>query len=104
MLLNRDISKFNPRVLPKNNYLDELQEDTMDSVQKFIEQIDSGEYIGSILYQQYRDYCTLEGFTVYSNTKFSTQLLFLTENGSIKRQIVRERTKKSTMYIIKTAV
>lgn len=100
MLLERNISDFNPRVLPENEYLKQLQEETMDLVQKFIEQIDSGEYTGSMLYQYYRDYCTLEGCYIYTNTKFSTQLLFLTVNGSIKRNIERKKTKKSNNYII----
>jgi len=100
MLLARDISKINIRVLPENKYLEQLQEDTKDPVQKFIEQIDSGEYTGSVLYQQYRDYCTAEGLAMYTNTKFSTQLLYLTENGSIERNIERKKTKKSNNYII----
>ena len=100
MLLSRDISKINIRVLPENKYLEQLQEDTKDSVQKFMEQIEPGEYTGSILYQQYRDYCTAEGLAVYTNTKFSTQLLYLTENGSIERNIERKRSKKSINYII----
>lgn len=100
MLLARDISNFSIRILPENKYLDKLQEETKDSVQKFIEQIDTGEYTGSILYQQYRDYCIAEGIPVYTNTKFSTQLLYMTENGSIERDIERKRTKKSIFYII----
>jgi hypothetical protein len=100
MLLERDITQFNPRILPKNAYLEQLQEDTKDSVQKFIEQVDSGEYTGSVLYQHYRDYCTAEGLPVYTNTKFSTQLLYLTENGSIERDIERRKTNKSNNYII----
>lgn len=100
MLLERDISKFNPRVLPENKYLNQLQEYTQDSIIQFIEQIESGEYSGSILYQQYRDYCELEGLPIYSNTKFSTQLLFFIENGSITREITRKRTKQSIIYII----
>jgi hypothetical protein len=101
MLLTRDISKINIRVLPKNEYLEQLQEDTKDPVHKFIEQIDAGEYTGSILYQQYRDYCTAEGLAIYTNTKFSTQLLYLKENGSIERDIEKSRTLKSILYIIK---
>ncbi len=100
MLLSIDISQVNIRILPENKYLSQLQEETVDSVQKFIEQIDTGEYTGSILYQLYRDYCTAEGLAVYSNTKFSTQLLYLTENGSIDRTIERKKTKKSNNYII----
>jgi len=101
ILLQRDISNFNPRVLPENKYLEQLQEDTLDSVQKFIEQIESGEYSGSILYQQYKDYCELEGLQMYSNTKFSTQLLFFVENGSITRNITRKRSTHSIIYSIK---
>jgi hypothetical protein len=101
MLSERDISSFRPQILPENDYLRELQEDTMDSVHKFIEYIDSGEYSGSILYQSYRDYCTTEGIHPYTNTKFSTQLLFLTKNGSIEREVCRVKTKKSNNYIIK---
>lgn len=100
MLLSIDISQINIRILPENKYLSQLQEETVDSVQKFIEQIDTGEYTGSILYQLYRDYCTAEGLPLYSNTKFSTQLLYLTENGSIDRTIERKKTKKSNNYII----
>lgn len=100
MLLKRDISSFRPQILPENEYLKELQEDTMDSVHKFIEYIDSGEYSGSVLYQAYRDYCTTEGIHPYTNTKFSTQLLFLTKNGSIEREVTRIKTKKSNNYII----
>lgn len=100
MLLVRDISKINIRVLPVNKYLEQLQEDTKDPVQKFMEQIDSGEYTGSILYQQYRDYCTAEGLPIYTNTKFSTHLLYLKENGSIERDIERKKTEKSNKYII----
>ncbi len=65
------------------------------------ENIDAGEYTASILYQQYRDYCTAEGLAIYTNTKFSTQLLYLKENGSIERDIERKRTKQSIFYIIK---
>ena len=100
MLLARDISNINIRILPENRYLEQLQEDTRDSVQKFIEQIESGEYIASVLYQQYKDYCTAEGLAIYTNTKFSTQLLYLTENGSIERRIERKRTKQFIVYII----
>jgi hypothetical protein len=100
MLMTRDISNINIRVLPQNKYLEQLQEETKDPVQKFIEQVEAGEYTGSILYQQYRDYCTSEGLSIYTNTKFSTQLLYLTENGSIERDIERKKTKKSNNYII----
>jgi hypothetical protein len=100
MLLERDITKFNPRVLPENKYLNQLQEYTQDSIIKFIEQFESGEYSGSILYQNYRDYCELEGLPIYSNTKFSTQLLFFVENGSITREITKKRTKQSIIYTI----
>lgn len=100
MLLDRDISKFNPRVLPENKYLTQLQEYTQDSIIQFIEQFESGEYSGSILYQNYRDYCELEGLPIYSNTKFSTQLLFFMENCSITRDITRKRTKQFIIYTI----
>lgn len=100
MLLERDITNFNPRVLPENEYLKKLQEETMDSVQKFSEYVEPGEYTGSELYQIYKDYCVSEGMFQYSNTKFATQLLFLTENGSIKRSIERKKTNKSNNYII----
>jgi len=100
MLMERDITKFDVRVLPENTYLKHIQDETVDSVQRFMEQIDSGEYTGTQLYQTYRDYCTAEGLPIYSNTKFSTQLLFLSENGSITRKISKERTKKSMNYII----
>jgi hypothetical protein len=95
---------FNPRILPDNKYLSELQEETQNSVHKFIESVDCGEYVGSILYQRYRDYCVEEGMSAFSNTKFSTQLLFLMENGSLGRVIERNRTKKSILYIIKDRV
>ena len=101
MLLERDITAFNPRVLPENEYLKKLQEETMDSVQKFSEYVEPGEYTGSDLYQIYKDYCISEGIYQYTSTKFATQLLFLTENGSIKRSIERKKTKKSNNYIIK---
>lgn len=100
MLLAHDISEFNPRILPENEYLNKLQEDSVDVVQQFIEQIEEGEYTGSELYQMYRDYCGTEGIHAYTNTKFSTQILFLTENGSLKRQVERKKTKKSNNYII----
>ncbi len=100
MLLSRDISKINIRILPENKYLEQLQEDTIDPVIKFIEQFESGEYSGSILYQLYTDYCELERLPIYSNTKFSTQLLFFVENGSITRKITRKRTKHCNMYNI----
>ena len=100
MLLNRDISKVDIRVLPENTYLKHIQDETMDSVQRFMDQVDGGEYTGAQLYQDYRDYCTAEGLPMYSNTKFSTQLLFLSENGSITRTVKKEKTKKSNNYII----
>jgi hypothetical protein len=100
MLLSRDIKMFSPRILPDNKYLSDLQEETHNSVHKFIESVDCGEYVGSILYQQYRDYCAEEGMSAFSNTKFSTQLLFLMENGSLGRVIERKKTKKSNNYII----
>lgn len=101
MLLTRDISSFNPRLLPENTYLKQLQEDTTDSVQKFIDQCEPGEYSGNDLYQMYRNYCTEEGIYSYTNTKFSMQLLFLKENGSIIRPVERRKTNKSNNYIIK---
>jgi len=101
MLLAHDISSFNPRILPENTYLKQLQEDTTDSVQKFIDQCDPGDYSGNELYQLYRDYCTTENIYFYTNTKFSMQLLFLKENGSILRPVERRRSKKSINYIIK---
>jgi hypothetical protein len=67
----RDISNFSPRILPDNKYLRELQEETQNSVHKFIESVDCGEYVGSILYERYRDYCVEEGMVSFSNTKFS---------------------------------
>ena len=100
MLMNRDISKVDIRVLPENTYLRHIQDETVDSVQRFMDQVDGGEYTGAQLYQDYRDYCTAEGLPMYSNTKFSTQLLFLSENGSITRTIKKERTKKSMNYVI----
>lgn len=101
MLLSHDISSFNPRLLPENTYLKQLQEDTTDSVQKFIDQCDPGEYSGNDLYHLYREYCAEEGIYSYTNTKFSMQLLFLKENGSIVRPVERRKTKKSNNYIIK---
>lgn len=92
---------FNPRVLPENTYLKQLQEDTTDSVQKFIDQCEPREYTGNDLYRLYREYCTEEGIYSYTNTKFSMQLLFLKENGSIFRPVERHNTKKSNNYIIK---
>jgi len=65
-----------------------------------MESVDCGEYVGSILYERYRDYCVEEGMVSFSNTKFSTQLLFLMENGSLGRVIERKKTKKSNNYII----
>ncbi len=100
MLLERDISNFNPRILPSNNYLEQLQENTIDSVQKFIEQVDAGEYSASVLYRMYKDYCIQEEYIPYSNTKFSTQLLYFTTNGCITRDIVKVKTKKSNNYTI----
>lgn len=100
MIQKRNISTFNPRVLPENEYLKKLQEETMDSVQKCSEYVEPGEYAGSELYKIYKDYCVSEGMFQYSNTKFATQLLFLTENGSIKRSIERKKTNKSNNYII----
>lgn len=101
MLLAQDITSFNPRALPENTYLKQLQEDTTDSVQKFIEQCEAGEYSGNELYHRYRDYCSEEGIYSYTNTKFSMQLLFLKENGSIVRSVERHRTKQAVKYIIK---
>ena len=101
MLLARDITSFNPRSLPENTYLKQLQEDTTDSVQKFIEQCEAGEYSGNELYHRYRDYCSDEGIYSYTNTKFSMQLLFLKENGSVVRPVERRKTNKSNNYIIK---
>jgi hypothetical protein len=49
---------FNPRVLPENTYLKQLQEDTTDSVQKFIDQCEPREYTGNDFYRLYREYCT----------------------------------------------
>jgi len=100
MLMERDITSFDVRVLPENTYLKHIQDETVDSVERFMDQTDSGEYTGTQLYQNYRDYCTAEGLSIYSNTKFSTQLLFLSENGSITRKVTKEKTKKSNNYII----
>ena len=47
------------------------------------------------------DYCSDEGIYSYTNTKFSMQLLFLKENGSIVRPVERRKTNKSNNYIIK---
>ena len=88
------------RILPENAYLRQLQEETVDSVQKFIDQIEADDYTGTRLYQEYKDYCLAEGLHLYTNTKFATQLLFLIENGSITRHIERNRTKKGIQYII----
>jgi hypothetical protein len=100
MLEEYDITNFDPRVLPENAYLRQLQEETVDSVQKFIDQIEADDYTGTRLYQEYKDYCLAEGLHLYTNTKFATQLLFLIENGSITRHIERNRTKKGIQYII----
>ena len=101
MLLARDITLFNPRSLPENTYLKQIQEDTIDTVQRFVDSVEEGEYTGGDFYRMYKDYCTAEGLYAYTNTKFSTQLLFLKENGSITREVVRNRTKKAVVYIIK---
>lgn len=100
MLEEYDISDFNPRILPENTYLKQLQEETIDSVQKFIDQIELGEYTGTQLYTSYKDHCLENNLQMYGPTKFVTQLLFLTENGSITRKIERKRTKKSVQYVI----
>jgi len=100
MLLARDITLFNPRTLPENTYLKQIQEDTTDSVQLFVDSVEEGEYTGGELYKMYKEYCTSEGLYAYTNTKFSTQLLFLKENGSITRGIERVRTKKCINYIV----
>ena len=99
--MNMDISKFNPRVLPENRYLEELQETTKDSVEKFISSVECGEHTGSQLYGLYKEYCNAEGIGGYTNTKFSSQLLYFMENGIIQREIEKKRTKKSILYVIK---
>jgi hypothetical protein len=38
---------------------------------------------------------------MYTHTKFSTELAYLKNNGSIARSIEKERTKKSIFYTIK---
>jgi phage/plasmid-associated DNA primase len=83
MLLAMDITLFNPRILPENTYLKHIQEDTIDTVQRFVDSVEEGEYTGGDLYRLYKEYCTAEGLYAYTNTKFSMQLLFLKENGSI---------------------
>ena len=99
-LLARDITLFNPRTLPENTYLKQIQEDTIDSVQRFVDLVEEGEYSGGDFYRMYKEYCTSDGLYAYTNTKFSTQLLFLKENGSIVRTIERIRTKKCINYIV----
>jgi len=100
-LLERDISEFRPNILPENTYLKQLQEDTRDPIDVFMEQVPTDEYAGSDLYQLYREFCTVEGFYPTTNTKFSTQLSFLMENGTVIRKISRTRTKKGMNYVIK---
>ena len=114
MLLKRDISKFNPRVLPKNDYLENLQEETKDSIIKFIESpkkddngniiytpdeniiyaLENGEYGATSLYTQYRIFCSENEIPPYTNTKFGRQILFLVANGSIERSIIKKGCKK----------
>ncbi len=112
MLLKRDISKFNPRMLPKNEYLEELQEETKDSIVKFIEHtkedasgnmvysLESGEYAASLLYTRYKEFCVENEISHYTNTKFGRQIIFLVANGSIERAVVKTYTNKGTSYII----
>jgi Family of unknown function (DUF5906) len=104
MLLGRDLTQFNPRVLPENTYLKQLQEESVDSVQQCMDHIKAGEYAASELYTMYRDYCGEEGMPMYGPRKFSTQLMFLIANGSITRQIERTRTNKSIKYSIQGGV
>ena len=101
MLLERDISTFNTHVLPENTYLTQLQEDMKHPIEKFMEQLESDEYTGSMLYDRYTTYCNKEGYYIISSTKFPIELLFLKENGTIKRSINKERTKQGVRYIIK---
>jgi hypothetical protein len=101
MLNKRDISEFNPRILPVNIYLNNLQEETKDSILKFIEQVEEGEYSGNQLYKLYREYCYNEGIHSYSNTKFGTQLLYFIETGAICRNVEKKKTIKYNVYYIK---
>jgi hypothetical protein len=112
MLLNRDISKFNPRVLPKNEYLEDLQEEKKDSIVKFIENrkedssgnivytLEKGEYGALELYKEYKVYCMEYELLPYSSTRFGDQILFLVANGSIRRKIERNRVSAGRRYII----
>ena len=100
MLMAHDISDFNPRVLPKNEYLERMQEETEDPIHKFIEQVEPGEYSGSELYNSYKEFCRIEGLLAHNHIKFGTQLLYLITNGSITRKIDKVKTKKSNNYVI----
>jgi hypothetical protein len=100
MLEEYEISDFNPRVLPENNYLNELQKETEDPIKTFIESVENGEYCASDLYDKYREYCNSKGHQVYSNTKFGTQMLYLLESGGIDRRVDKGRTKNGRVYII----
>jgi hypothetical protein len=102
MLEQVDLTGFQPQILPKDTYLGDLQETSVDSVQRFIEQVAPHEYGASQLYRDYKIFCTTEDLFPYSNTKFATQLVYLAENGSItKKSVVRNRKAQGVVYTIK---
>ena len=103
-LLARNIDAFDPRVAPKNEYMAEMQEETKDSVLKFMGSAVNGEYNATNLYRMYSTFCTNEGLHAYTTTKFGTQLLFYMENGALSCEVKKKRTSQNVVYVISGGV
>lgn len=99
-LLARDIRAFDPRFMPENEYMKDVQETTKDSVLKFMDQVEAGEYSASELYDKYSVFCQEAKIHAYTSTKFGTQLLFFKETGAMTRGVEKERRPQCVVYTV----
>ena len=91
-----DISNFNPRDLPDNEYQQDVEETEVTSEDRFLADWNGERATATELFSQYRDYC-LENELRMSSTSsegFGKRILLLVS----KHRIQKERTTKARFY------
>jgi len=86
-LLSIDLSEFQVRTLPPNEYQDAVTETEIKSEQRFVSKWDGKETLASVLFNEYRDYCRDGSIYYVDNANaFGRLLLPFIGDGSVVKK------------------
>jgi hypothetical protein len=97
-LMARDLSNYDTTIFPKNEYLENLMESSKSTTELFIEDLASGRYSGSQLWDAYRAFLvSKELIGIDNNTSFGRSLHVPIRDGLI----LKKRETDGVVYIKK---